>query len=51
MMIPQAMETIRPSAPIVVFMPTALPVLVMPGPLPPLVVLVLVAVELAAAEL
>jgi hypothetical protein len=45
MMIPQAMETARPSAPIAVFMPIALPVLVMPGLLPPLVV----AVELLAA--
>jgi hypothetical protein len=38
------METTRPSAPIAVFMPTALPVLAMPGLLPPLV-----AVELLAA--
>lgn len=50
MMIPQAIETTRPSAPIAVFMPTALPVLVMPGLLPPLVAVELAAlVELLAA--
>jgi len=48
MMIPQAMETTRPSAPIA-FMPIASPVLVMKGLLP-LLLLLPVAVELFAAD-
>lgn len=47
MMIPQAMETTRPSAPIA-FMPIASPVLVMKGLLP--LLLLPVAVELFAAD-